>query len=303
MARGVGGMIDAHQHFWDLAGGDYPWLAGTEPIPFRYGRADAIRRTYLPADYRRDTAAHEVRATVHIEAQFDPARPVEETLWLESLAAREGLPTACVTQARLERPEVEEVLAQQAARPLVRGIRQKPAAAASADAARRGEPGSMDDPVWRRGYALLEQHGLSFDLQTPWWHLDAAAALAGDFPGTQIIINHTGLPADRSAPALAAWRAALERVAVSPNVALKISGLGLPDGSWNAVSNRAVIRDAIAIFGWQRCLFASNYPVDSLVASFDAIAGQFLDAIADRPEGEQCALLHDNAVRLYRLKR
>ena len=77
------------------------------------------------------------------------------------------------------------------------GIRYKPAAAARAQEAIRGAAGSMDDPAFRAGYARLAAHGLSFDLQTPWWHLDAAAELARDFPDTTIILNHTGLPADR----------------------------------------------------------------------------------------------------------
>src|SRR5918995_763813 len=81
-----------------------------------------------------------------------------------------------------------------------------------------------DTRAWRSGYALLARHGLSFDLQTAWWHLDAAAELARDFPDTQIIINHAALPADRSAEGLCAWRRAVERVAQAPNVAIKISG-------------------------------------------------------------------------------
>jgi len=62
-----------------------------------------------------------------------------------------------------------------------------------------------------------------------------------------------------------------------------------------------VIRDAIAIFGPSRCLFASNFPVDSLVADYGTILAGFRTAIADRPAAERRALLHDNAVRLYRL--
>ena len=84
----------------------------------------------------------------------------------------------------------------------------------------------MDDPRWRAGYALLERFGFSYDLQTPWWHLDAAAALAADFPRTQIVINHTALPSDRTPEGLNGWRRALELVAAQPNVAIKISGIG-----------------------------------------------------------------------------
>ncbi|MFC0386597.1 amidohydrolase family protein [Muricoccus vinaceus] len=294
-------IIDAHQHFWDLDANHHPWLRDPEPIPFRYGDYSALRRNYLPADYRADAARHPVVGTVHMEAEFDPAHPVAETEWLERLAKREGLPSACVAQARLDDPEVDAVLAAQAARPLVRGIRHKPRAATRPEDAQRGAPGSMDDPAWRRGFAMLERHGLSFDLQTPWWHLDAAADLARDFPGTPVILNHTGLPGDRSPEALRAWRGALEALARAPNVALKVSGLGLPGQPWRAEANLPVIRDAIAVFGPDRCLFASNFPVDGLAGSFDAIVDGFLQAIADRPEAQRRALLRDNAARIYRL--
>src|SRR3546814_6271398 len=128
--------------------------------------------------------------------------------------------------------------------PAVKGIRQKPAAARSPAEAKRGAPGSMDDPAWRKGYALLEKHGLHYDLQTWWWHLDAAAALARDFPRTAIVVNHTGLPMDRSADGLAGWRRALETVAAEPTTAVKISGLGLADASWPQSSKRPVVTAA-----------------------------------------------------------
>ena len=159
----------------------------------------------------------------------------------------------------------------------------------------------MDDPAWRKGYALLERFGFSYDLQTPWWHLDAAAVLAADFPRTQIIVNHTGLPADRSAEGLTAWRRALETIAAQPNVAIKISGLGRAGLPWTVAANAPVIRDTIAIFGIERCMFASNFPVDSLAGTFDEIYGGFFASVAHLPEADQNQLFHDNAVRLYRL--
>ena len=293
--------MDAHQHFWDLTRNYHPWLCDPEPIPFRYGDYSALKRSYLPPDYRSDAAGFEVVKTIHVEAEWDPGTPVAETRWLEGIAAEHGLPSACVAQAWLDRDDVAEVLAAQAARPLVRGIRHKPRAASSAGAARRGEPGSMDDPKWRRGYALLAPEGLSFDLQTPWWHLDAAAELARDFPGTQIIINHTALPADRSPEGLAGWRKGLEEVAGCRNVALKISGLGRPGLPWTVEANGPVIRDAISIFSAERCLFASNYPVDSLAGSFADIFNGFCAAVADRSPDDRRKLFHDNAIRIYRL--
>jgi predicted TIM-barrel fold metal-dependent hydrolase len=300
-AADPGAIIDAHQHFWDLDRNPYPWLQDPEPIPFRYGDYSALRRNYLPADFERDVGPYRVVKSVHVEAEWERSDPVAETRWLEALATREGRPTACVAHAALDRPDAGAILAAQAAHPMVRGIRYKPAAAGSPADAQRGAPGSMDDPAWRQGYAQLARHGLSFDLQTPWWHMDAAAELATDFPETPIIINHTGLPADRSAEGLAAWRRALEQVAAAPNVAIKISGLGQRGLPWIEAANVPVIRDAITIFGAERCMFASNYPVDSLVASYGTILRGFLAAIADRPPAEQRKLLHDNAERIYRL--
>jgi predicted TIM-barrel fold metal-dependent hydrolase len=295
-------IVDPHQHFWDLERNYYPWLCDPEPIPFRYGDYSALKRTYMPPDYRSDAGRrYRVVKTVHVEAEWDRADPVAETVWLESVAAKHGLPSACVAHAALDGEGVAEILALQAARPMVRGIRHKPHAAASPEDARRGAAGSMDDPKWRSGYALFERHGLSFDLQTPWWHLDAAAELARDFPRTQIVVNHTGLPADRSAEGLAGWRRGLEIAAAQPNVALKISGLGRRGLPWTVEANGPVIRDAIAIFGAERCMFASNYPVDKLAGPFETIFDGFRAAVTDRTEADQRKLFHDNAVRIYRL--
>ena len=294
-------IVDAHHHFWDLQRNYHPWLCDSQPIPFRYGDYSGIRRNYLPADYRRDSAKYRIVKTVHMEAEWDRTDPVAETHWLETVNADSGLPSACVGHAEPDRDDIAEVLANHAKSALVRGIRHKPKAAPNPQDAIRGAPGSVDDPRWRAGYALLERFGFSYDLQTPWWHLGAAADLAADFPRTQIIINHTGLPSDRTDDGLRAWHLALERVARQPNVAIKISGLGRPNLPWTVEANGPIIRDAISIFGVDRCMFASNFPVDSLTGSFDTIYDGFFASVADRSLADHHKLFHDNAIRLYRL--
>jgi predicted TIM-barrel fold metal-dependent hydrolase len=294
-------IVDAHQHFWDLERNYYPWLCDARPIAFRYGDYGALKRSYLPQDYIADAGSNPVVKTVHVEAEWDPRDPLGETRWIEQLTATHGLPSACVAQAWLDRDDVEAVLAAQAARPLVRGIRHKPKAASAPDHAVRGAPGSMDDPRWRHGFAMLERYRLSFDLQTPWWHFDGAIALARDFPNTPIIVNHTGLPADRSDAGLAGWRSAMHEIARCDNVCLKISGLGQPGAPWTVAANGPIVRDAIAIFGVGRCMFGSNYPVDRLCATFATLFDGFRAAVSHLPHAEQRMLFHDNAVRIYRL--
>ncbi|KRE16942.1 thioesterase [Bosea sp. Root381] len=292
-------VIDAHHHVWDLAN-DLPWLKG-ERIPFRYGDYSAMCRNYMPADYRKDTAGWPVTGSVYVEAEWNRDLAAQESRWVAGVAAETGVPSAVVAWCDFAQPEVGALLASHAALPIVRGVRHKPTAAASQADAKRGAAGSMDDPAWRKGYALMARHGLSYDLQTPWWHLDAAAELARDFPATQIIVNHTALPSDRSPEALAAWRSALEVAAAQPNIALKISGIGRPGLPWTVEANAPVIRDAIAIFGSERAMFASNFPVDGLVGDFDTIFSGFLAATAEHTEAERDRLFHDNAVRIYRL--
>ncbi|WP_159910688.1 amidohydrolase [Pantoea sp. 18069] len=294
-------FIDAHHHFWDLTHNPHPWLQDAPVAHFRYGSYEALKRNYLPGDFARDTGACAPAASVHIEAEWSRAAPVDETRWLTTLAQRYQRPSVVVAHADLGHAQARHVLAAQAAFPMVRGIRHKPVVSLTAQEARRGEPGSMDDTRWRDGYALLAQFGLSFDLQAPWWHLEQALDLARDFPATTLVLNHTGLPSERSAAGLAGWRRALARLADAPNTALKISGLGQLGRPWTARDNVPLIQEAIAIFGAERCMFASNFPVDSLVTSYGAIVSAFAQAIAPLTPAEQQALWAGNAARIYRI--
>lgn len=294
-------IIDAHHHFWDLSIGKHAWLDGRHVIEsFRYGDYTAIRRDYLMEDFRRDWAGHQVVKSVYVETEWDPLDPVGESGWVQRFHDRTGFPHAVVGQAWFDRDDIGEVLAGHAAYPLTRSVRQKPKAAASPDTFVAGAPGSMADPAFRDGYRHLARHGLHYDLQTPWWHLGEAADLARDFPDTLIILNHTGLPSDRSAGGLAGWRAALQQFAAEPNTAVKISGIGQPGAPWTVESNGPIVREAIDIFGPDRCMFASNFPVDGVCASFDTIFSGFREITRSFPQAEQRALFHDNAVKYYR---
>ena len=158
----------------------------------------------------------------------------------------------------------------------------------------------MSDDRWRQGFALLERYGLHFDLQTPWWNLDEAVRLATDFPRTTIVLNHAGLPSDRSAAGLSGWRAALERFALPSNSVVKISGLGLAGRPWRRENNQSIVDDLIAVFGADRAMFASNFPVDSLCGSYDDIMSGFKHIVAGRSDADQAALFCGTARRIYR---
>ncbi|MFK7966962.1 MAG: amidohydrolase [Burkholderiaceae bacterium] len=294
-------IVDAHHHFWDITANYHPWLCDEPMIPFRYGDYSQIRRNYLPPDYRTDSASFELVSSVYVEAEWNPQDPIGETRWIHTVAETHGLPGAIVAQAWLDHEDAAQVIAQQAGFERVRSVRHKPAASPDPGLARRGASGSMDDKRWRAGFAALGSHGLHFDLQTPWWHFDAAADLARDFPDTTIILNHTGLPSDRTPDGLAQWQAAMETLAKQPNVKLKISGLGQPGQAWTVESNGPVIRDALSIFGVERSMFASNFPVDSVVASFEEIYRGFESVTEHLSDHQKHLLFVENALQTYRI--
>lgn len=293
-------IVDAHHHLWDLDGDlRYPWLESGEHKWL--GDYSRLRRSYLPPEYRRDTALHNVVATVHVEAECDRSMQLAETEWLTRIHAQHGMPNAIVAHAWVDEPNSEEILAGHCRFPLVRGIRTKPVIADGPNGSVRGEKRSLQDPAWRAGLGLLAKYDLSWDLRVPWYHLREAAEVCAEHPTLRVVLNHTGYPLDRSPEALAEWRGGMQALAACANVWCKISGLTVLGQPWTLPLNQPVIREAIAIFGVDRCMFASNYPVDGVKASWDWIYGCFKQATADMPAADRRRLFADNAAAFYRI--
>jgi len=294
-------LVDAHHHLWDLRMGRHPWLCGAEEKAFFMGDYGPLKKNYLPEDYRRDAAGHNVLTTVHCEAEWDREDQVGETRWITDIHSRYGFPGAIVAHAWFDTENAEEVIAAQAGFALVRGIRSKPVTAPSPDRREPGAPGTMQDERWLRGFALLERYGLSWDLRVPFWHLEEAAAVARAFPNTPIVLNHTGFPWDRSDAGLRAWRRAMEVLAREPNVHLKVSEFGLKERAWQYEDNVRVVHDALAIFGIERAMFASNFPVAGLRIGYGALVAAVGRMLADRSPEERDRFFWKNAAAFYRL--
>jgi predicted TIM-barrel fold metal-dependent hydrolase len=265
--------------------------------PHRYGDHSALKRPYLPADYARDTARVNLLGSVHVEADWDPRDAVGEMRFIATLREQCGLPSVAVGQAWLHQAGAAGTLEQLAAFDFVRGVRQKP----RANPAPGGPAGGMTDGAWLQGYARLAPLGLHYELQTPFWHLHEAARVAADFPSTQIVINHAGMPSDRSEEGLRAWQRALAGIAAQPNVGIKISGIGEAGYRWRFDANRRVVRDVIELFGVDRCMFGSNYPLDSLCTSYQSIFEAFASYVDDFSDQERAQLFVENARRIYRI--
>ena len=297
-------IIDAHHHIWDLQLNYHPWLADEPPQPFRYGDNRALRRQYLPADYRHDSAGQNIVASVYMEAEHDPRDLLRETRWIHDIAKQDGLPQAMAGAVFFDRSDAAELIRAQASFPLVRSLRHKPAVVANPrdyDPQHR-LPGSMRCPVWREGYRHLSENGLHFELQTAWWHLPDALELARDFPQTLIVLNHVGLPADRSEQGLADWRTAMACLSEAPNVRVKLSGFCVPGRRWTPDLQGWIVHETIRLFGASRCMWASNFPVDGLVSGFAEILDGMRTITASLSRRERLDIFHGTAARTYRIE-
>ncbi|CAL8481638.1 amidohydrolase [Caballeronia sp. S22] len=294
-------VVDPHIHFWDLKTHHYPWLAN--PQTSFVGDARSLKHDYLIGDLLAEAGEIEILKLVHVDANHDPADPVEETRWLQGIADHEGrgMPNGIVAGADLSADNAAEVLEAHAAFANTRGIRQILNVHADPLYDYVGRH-YMQDSAWRRSFALLQKHGLSFDLQLYPSQMRDAAALAKEHADTQFIVNHAGMFVDRSSvEGYRAWREGMRMLASCDNVAVKISGLAMFDHGWTVESLRPYVLETIDTFGTARAMFASNFPVDRLFSSYTKLWNAYASIVGGASDVEKDALFRRNAERIYRI--
>jgi len=303
-------FVDAHVHWWDLAGdgagaGDggavrYPWLEPPFADDGPNGSVEAIARTYTARDWLAETSGWNVAGAVHVDAGARAEDALAETAWVEDQAAGIGLPVAVIAYADLTAPDIDDRLAAQAVHGRVRGIRQ--IVNWHPDPARTYSAADVTcTPEWARGFAALARHGLSFDLQCYPGQMPALAALFARHSDVAVMVNHLGMPVLTDPDGLADWRAGMRALAALPQVAVKLSGLGFARRDWDLGLAVPLLREAIDLFGPDRCMAASDFPTDRLFAPLDACLGALAEAVSPCSEDERRAIWGGNAIRLYRL--
>ena len=180
--------------------------------------------------------------------------------------------------------------------------------------------GLMADKTWREGFAQLGKLGLTFDAWLYHPQLGELADLAGAFPDTAIVLDHVGGPlgygpyASRHAEEFAAWKTSMAELAKRPNVAVKVGGLGMPMGWFDfydrpsppgsqmlADAFRPWVDTCIELFGAERCMFESNFPVDKVTSSYAVLWNAFKRLAAKASAAEKTALFSGTAARVYKL--
>jgi predicted TIM-barrel fold metal-dependent hydrolase len=291
-------IVDAHHHIWRRA--DQPWLQGPT-VPRIFGAYDAIKRDYPVEEFLSDLAGTGVVKSVYVQTNWAKERAVEEVEWVQSEADRTGWPHAIVSFVDLQSDDAPRVMAAQAKFKLMRGVRQQLHWHENPQYRFAPTPGEMNTTAFHRNLARMQDHGWLFELQVFASQMADGAALANAFPDITFVLAHAGMPEDRSPAGRVAWREGMRRLADCPNMHAKFSGLGTFIRHNDAGHIAEIVADTLELFGAQRCVWGSNFPIEKLWTDYAAIVTAFRAAIAHLPEAARRAVLHDNAARLYRL--
>jgi predicted TIM-barrel fold metal-dependent hydrolase len=181
-------------------------------------------------------------------------------------------------------------------------------------------PAVLADPEFRDGFAELGKLGLVFDAWVYHPQLPEVAELAAAFPDTAIVLNHVGSPilggpyATRRSEVFTDWRAGMAALARQPNVTVKLGALPIrlsggntprrdtpPDSEEVAAAWRPWIETSIELFGADRCMFESNFPVQKRWCSYGVVWNAFKRLAAGASAGEKAALFAGTASRVYRV--
>ncbi len=291
--------IDPHHHLWDITTKKYSWLIS--PVENNFlGNYQPLQKNYLITDYLNDCLNQNIVKSVHIQAGHNREQSVDETKWLQSIADKFGFPHGIVAYANLTKENIEEVLSAHCQYPNMRGIRQ--CLNWHSDPFYKDcEENFIDMPQWQKGFALLEKYNLSFDMQIYPDQMLSALKIAKQYPNINIIIDHLGLPFWQDHTSIRVWQERLSALSLCKNVYIKLSGFGMLKHDWELKDIEPLIKFVIETFGSNRCMFASNFPVDKLYVTFDNLYNAYQTVVNKMSLTEQENLFYNTAERVYRL--
>ena len=291
-------IIDAHHHIWRRR--DLPWLDGPMQ-PRIFGPYEAIRRDYLIDEYLADLAGTGVTRSVYVQCNWPKDRFEDEVAYVQQAADETGFPQAIVGYADFLAGDVRPQLDRLTKYPGMRGLRMQLQWHENPQYQFASSPDLARDPTLQKNVAHLADYGWTFDLQVFAGQMEGAAELAESAPKVAFILQHAGMLEDVSPQGWAQWRKGMRLLAARPNVVSKLSALGTFIHKNDPAHIAAVVRETIDIFGPQRCLFGSNFPVEKLWTQYADLIAAYRQAIEPLGETVARAAFHDTAARVYRL--
>lgn len=293
-------IVDAHHHIWRQD--DLAWLKGPMQ-PRIFGPYEPIRRDYPIAEYLRDAAGTGVEASVYCQTNWPPKGELTEVEWVDAEAKQSnGVLQGMTAYCNLLAEDAPDMLAAEAkASKLVRGIRMQLHWHENPLYRFAPRPDLMNEPLFRKNLAKLQDHGWLFELQVFTSQMKDAAALIEAFPGINFVLLHAGMLEDLSAAGRAAWREGMQRLAALPNLYVKLSGLGTFIHRVDQAHIADIALPTLEMFGAGRCVFGSNFPIEKLWSRYAELVNAYRVALAGLSDADQARVFSGTARDLYRL--
>jgi L-fuconolactonase len=280
-------VVDAHVHLWDPARTDwYPYLSGG--MQLNMGDVSGMARRFDVPTYQAEAAGWNVEKLVNVAAAVG-RHSIDETLDLDRRADADGHPDAIIGGLPPTGSVAEAV-----------GLIERQLAASRFRGAR--PMGQHDGPLPApEVLAVLQDRGLLFELMAHPDELQVAATGLAPFDELSVVVEHTGWPRSSSGEEFALWKTGIDALAgLGDNVVCKLSGLAMPLGSMRVDAFAPWLEHAIEAFGVDRCMFASNFPVDGMHGTFDDLYSTFAAVAAGLDDESRDRLFATNAERVYR---
>jgi predicted TIM-barrel fold metal-dependent hydrolase len=274
-------IIDSHHHLWELGRAPYAWLAPDSP-PRPFGDHGALKRNYLLSDYLRDIEGLGIVGSVFVEA--NAGAPAAEIEWVDAIAEGSALPTVSVGSLDLRSGDVKRMVSEFRRSSRLRGVRMS-LAWHQRPAWRFVERSDvMLSRAFRDGLAVLTEQGLVFETVVVPQQLSQLADLARANPAQPVVIDHLGTPWFETAADRTIWMSGMKDCASCPSIYVKLSGLWTLDRKWRPHVIGDPVRYVVDLFGPDRCMWASNLPVEKLMCpAADQLSNleEVLDGLTD----------------------
>ncbi|PZE22335.1 amidohydrolase family protein [Paenibacillus xerothermodurans] len=272
--------IDAHQHYWKLDRGDYGWLSPHMGV---------LYRDYLPDDLKPLLQKADVTATIVVQA----APTVEETEFLLALCEQEPSLAGVVGWLDLEAPDFEAQLDRLMRSPYFLGIRPMLQ--------------DLDDDAYIckdaviRSLSILAEKGAALDLLVKTQHLPSAIEMLGRIPKLRAVIDHIAKP-NIAEQAFEPWRELMQEASAFPNVHCKLSGMMTEANHthWKQEDIKPYVSEICRMFGPDRVMFGSDWPVCLLAASYEQVVSLLLQTLPHHwPDSAKEKVFGANAAAFY----
>ena len=291
-------IIDSHHHIWHRR--DLPWLDGPMQ-PRIFGPYEPIRRDYPISEYLADIAGTGVAQSVYVQCNWAKPAFEDEVAYVQIAADETGFPQGIVGYADFLADDVRLQLDRLKKYRGMRGLRMQLHWHENPQYRFAAEPNLAGNPTLQRNVARLADYGWSFDLQVFAGQMAGAAELATSAPKVTFILQHAGMLEDTSEHGWQVWRDGMRRLAAAPNVVTKLSALGTFIHKNDPDHIAAIVRETVEIFGPDRCMFGSNFPVEKLWTKYGDLVSAYRNALAPLGEATSRAVLYDTAAKVYRL--